>query len=121
MPMPAMIRCWRRRSERCWGAQPGRGRGIMTEHIWYTPAECAALLHAAKHGDHWRAPCPAHGGDNRQSLAIKEGRDRDGQPMTLLHCFAQQCTVADICQAMGIAVCNLFCTQPAYAKTTRSA
>lgn len=88
-------------------------------HHWYGPAEIAALLDATPHGTHWRAACPAHGGGNRQALAIREGRDAAGHPMTLLHCFAHECTVADICAALGIDVRQLFCLEPAYSKATR--
>jgi hypothetical protein len=88
-------------------------------HHWYTPAECAALLGGEAHGDKWRAPCPAHGGSNPTALGIAQGRDRYGNPMTLLHCFANQCPVEDICAAMGIAVKDLFCIQPAYAREHR--
>jgi len=90
-------------------------------HVWYSPADCAALLEATRHGDHWRAPCPAHHGDNPQALQISEGRDSYGNPATLLHCFAHACSIEDICAAMGIHLRNLFCIQPAYAKATRNA
>jgi hypothetical protein len=89
------------------------------EHRWYTPAECAAMLSGVKHGDQYRAPCPAHASDNPQSLTIRQGADRDGNPMTLLHCFAHACPIEDICAAMGIEVRNLFAIHPDYAKATR--
>jgi hypothetical protein len=54
-------------------------------------------------------------------LGIAQGRDRQGNPMTLLHCFARDCPVEDICAAMGIAVKDLFCIQPGYAREHRSA
>ena len=88
-------------------------------HHWYTPAECAALLGGEAHGEKWRAPCPAHGGSNPTALGIAQGRDRDGNPMTLLHCFANQCPIEDICAAMGIEVKALFCIHPTYARATR--
>src|SRR5262245_60268293 len=91
------------------------------EHRWYTPAACAALLLGMQHGTTWRAPCPVHGGASTTPLHIGEGRDRDGHPMTLLHCFAHQCSVEAICAAMGIEVRNLFCIHPDYARETRSA
>jgi len=89
-------------------------------HHWYTPAECAAMLGGVPHGEKWRAACPAHGGENRQSLGIAEGRDREGNPMTLMHCFAHDCPVEDICAAMGITVKNLFCINPLYAREHRN-
>ena len=92
-----------------------------SHHVWYTPENCAAMLEGVKHGDHWRAQCPAHHGENRQSLIIREGRDRDGNPMTLLYCFAHQCSINDLCAAMGIDVRSLFCIHPEYARVTRSA
>jgi hypothetical protein len=88
-------------------------------HVWYTPEECASLLQATRHGAQWRARCPAHGGDNPTSLAISAGEDRNGNPVTLLYCFAHQCKVEDICAAMGIEVVNLFCIQLAYGTETR--
>lgn len=90
------------------------------EHHWYTPAECAAMLGGEQHGEKWRAACPAHGGSNRTALGIAQGRDREGAPMTLLHCFAQHCAVEDICAAMGIEVKNLFCIHPDFARTHRN-
>ena len=89
-------------------------------HVWYTPADCAAMLDATPQGDRWRARCPAHGGDNRDALSIAQGRDAYGNPMTLLHCFAHECSIEDICAAMGLTVRNLFCLQPQYAKATRN-
>ena len=91
------------------------------QHIWYTPAACAAMLEGISQGDHWRARCPAHGGENTQALTIREGKDRYGNPMTLLHCFAHQCSIEDMCAAMGIDVRTLFCIHPDYAKATRAA
>ena len=88
-------------------------------HVWITPAMIAAQLDATRHGDHWRASCPAHGGENTSALAITEGTDADGHPMTLLHCFAHECDIAAICVGLGIQVAQLFCIQPAYAKTHR--
>jgi hypothetical protein len=88
-------------------------------HVWYTPEECASLLQATRHGAQWRARCPAHGGDNPTALAISAGEDRNGNPVTLLYCFAHHCSVEDICAAMGITVANLFCIQLAYGMETR--
>lgn len=88
-------------------------------HRWYTPADCAALLRGVKHGDHYRAPCPLHPG-NPTSLSIRQGRDKYGHPVTLMHCFAFDCAIQDICAAMGIDVRNLFCFHPDYAKATRN-
>lgn len=90
-------------------------------HIWFTPEDCAAMLDGVKHGNHWRAACPAHAGDNPQSLSIREGTDKYGHPMTLLHCFAHGCTFDEICEAMGIPTRNMFCMHPDYAKETRNA
>ena len=39
--------------------------------------------------------------------------------MTLLHCFARNCAVEDICAAMGIEVKDLFCIHPDYAREHR--
>ena len=88
-------------------------------HQWYTPAECAALLGGRRHGAGWRAKCPAHGGNNPDALSIAQGQDNYGNPITLLYCHAHQCSVADICAAIGIQVKNLFCIHPTYARETQ--
>jgi hypothetical protein len=94
--------------------------GTSNAHVWYTPSDCAAMLEATPHGERWRARCPAHGGDNCEALGIAQGRDSYGNPITLLHCFAHDCPIEDICAAMGIKVRNLFCIHPHYAKATRN-
>lgn len=90
-------------------------------HVWYAPADIAAQLDARQHGTTWRAKCPAHGGDNPQSLLIKEGTDKHGHPCTVLKCFAHDCDIRDICAALGIELRQLFCIQPEYAKATKYA
>jgi hypothetical protein len=90
-----------------------------TAHIWYTPAWCAERLGATRHGDKWRARCPVHGGENPQALGIAQGRDAQGNPMTLLHCFAHQCPIEDLCAVLGIEVRNLFCMAPEYPRVMR--
>jgi hypothetical protein len=52
----------------------------------------------------FRARCPAHGGDNRSSLHVGVGADG----RAVLWCFAHQCTVEAIVDALGIAVADLF-------------
>lgn len=94
--------------------------GQHEEHVWYRPEDIAAMLDGVKHGEKWRAACPAHGGENREALGIAEGRDREGNPMTLLHCFAHACPVEDICAALGIAVKQLFCIHPTYVREHRN-
>jgi hypothetical protein len=79
------------------------------------------MLGGEKHGQGWRAPCPGHGGSNPTALGIAEGRDRYGNPMTLLHCFAMACPVEVICENMGIEVKDLFCIHPTYARANRYA
>jgi len=91
------------------------------EHRWYTPADCAALLMGVRHGRQWRAPCPVHGGDSTTCLSIREGVDRYGHPMTLLHCFAHECAIEDLCAEMGIELKSLFCVQPHYAREIQRA
>jgi hypothetical protein len=39
----------------------------------------------------------------------------------LLHCFANQCTIEDICAAMGLDVKDLFCIHPTFARAHRHA
>ena len=84
----------------------------MQSHHWIAPNEIAALLDATPHGQTWRARCPAHGGDNPQSLHIAEGVARDGTPLTLLYCYAHQCSVQDICAALAIPLTGLWCIRP---------
>jgi hypothetical protein len=91
------------------------------EHRWYTPADCSALVLGVQHGRRYCAPCPACQSSRTDALSITEGTDRDGHPMTLLHCFAHQCPIEDICAAMGIEVRNLFAIHPDYARATRNA
>ena len=93
---------------------------LPDNHRWISPSECASLLDATQHGEAWRARCPAHAGDNASALSIREGRDSYGNPMTLLHCHAHQCTIQDICVALGIEVRELFCIHPDYARSTRN-
>ena len=90
-------------------------------HRWYTPADCAAMLLAVRHGNGYRAPCPVHGGESTDCLSIREGKDEQGNPCTLIHCFAHDCDIRDICEEMGIRLCNLFAIQPRYARETRRA
>jgi hypothetical protein len=90
-------------------------------HIWYSPADCSAMLLGMKHGETYRAPCPACHSTRTDALGIRAGKDKYGNPMTLLYCFAHVCPVEDICAAMGIEVRNLFCIQPDYARETRNA
>lgn len=64
----------------------------------------AALDGVRKTGaNSWLARCPAHG-DKRPSLTITE-KD-DGR--VLMYCFAMQCSVADICAAVGVDLAELF-------------
>ena len=90
-------------------------------HRWYTPADCAAMLLAVRHGDRYRGPCPIHGGESTTCLSIREGRDKYGNPCTLIHCFAHECDILDICDVLGIEMVNLFAIQPRYAQETQRA
>lgn len=94
---------------------------MSSDHVWYTPNDIAAALDAHKHGDGWRARCPAHDGDNPATLGIKCGTDKHGNPCTLLYCFAYQCDIRDICEALDISLASLFCIHPEYARATRNA
>lgn len=50
------------------------------------------------HGNRARAQCPAHDGDNPQSLSIVEADDG----RVLAKCFAHDCSWEDICRALGV-------------------
>jgi hypothetical protein len=78
------------------------------------------MLLAMPHGATWRAPCPIHGGDSTTALRISEGRDRYGNPCTLIHCFARGCDIQDICDYLGIHLRNLFSIHPDYARQTKN-
>lgn len=54
-----------------------------------------------KSGRGWMAKCPAHE-DRSPSLSIREAKDR-----ILLHCFSG-CSVAAICEVLGIGIRDLF-------------
>jgi hypothetical protein len=92
-----------------------------TPHVWYTPADCAALLLGVRHGEHYRAPCPVCDSTRPDALSIRQLPDKYGNPCTVFHCFAHDCDVRDICAALGIAVRNLFAIHPDYARETRYA
>ena len=51
----------------------------------------------------WRACCPAHGGSNRNALAILEAPDG----AVLIHCHVMQCAPHDIAAAVGMDVGEL--------------
>ena len=84
----------------------------MEAHHWYSPEEIAGLLSARPQGRGWRGQCPVHGGDNPTSLSIAAGTAKDGNPLTLVHCHAHQCSAVDICLAIGIPVAGLWCVVP---------
>ncbi|RLS51881.1 MAG: DUF3987 domain-containing protein [Planctomycetota bacterium] len=69
-----------------------------------TPLELvlSRLPEATEAGGGWSACCPAHE-DGRASLSVTEGADG----RVLLHCFAG-CRPADICDALGLRVTDLF-------------
>jgi hypothetical protein len=60
------------------------------------------LARVRKSGAGFVASCPVHQ-DKNPSLSIREVSDR-----ILLHCFAQQCDVVDICRAIQIEISDLF-------------
>ncbi len=88
-------------------------------HHWIDPQTVAQWLDATKHGEAWRAKCPAHQSDNPTTLTIQRGTDRYGQPCTLLHCFVG-CGIQAICEALGIPLKALFLTHPDYSKRIQS-
>jgi len=90
-------------------------------HRWFTPADCAAMLLGVKQGASYRAPCPACDSTRTDALSIRQMPDRYGNPRTAFHCFAHDCHVLDICDALGIHIRNLFAIHPDYAKATRNA
>lgn len=65
----------------------------------------ARLEHARRAGPgRWRARCPAHGGKNRQSLAVREMDDG----RVLLFCHAHECSADAIVGAVGLELDVLF-------------
>jgi hypothetical protein len=71
-----------------------------------TAAAIAHRLGGVRRGEGWQALCPAHD-DTTPSLSLREGRDRQGQPCTLLKCHAG-CSLEAICAALGITPRQLF-------------
>lgn len=59
-------------------------------------------VHRRGKQNQWMASCPCHV-DKTPSLAIE---DKSG--LILLHCFSQQCTPTEICDAIGMNVTDLF-------------
>jgi hypothetical protein len=92
-----------------------------TPHIWYTPADCSALLLGMQQGGQYRAPCPVCQSSRTDALSIRQMPDKYGHPCTVFHCFAHGCDVRDICAALGIELRNLFSVHPDYARETRTA
>jgi hypothetical protein len=90
-------------------------------HRWYTPADCAAMLLAMRHGKSYRGPCPVHGGESTDCLSITEGTDKYGHPCTVIKCFAHDCHILDICESMDIELKNLFAITLDYARETQRA
>ena len=62
------------------------------------------LQHVRNCGDGWRAQCPVHEGDNRQSLKIDLAEDG----RILIYCFAQQCPPLEIVNVCGLEIGDLF-------------
>ena len=60
----------------------------------------------------FRARCPAHDGENRESLHASVGADG----RAVLYCFARQCPAEDICGALGLTVADLFPPGHRYAR-----
>jgi hypothetical protein len=52
----------------------------------------------------YRARCPAHDGENRDSLHVALGSDG----RAVLYCFAQGCDFKAICDSLGLEVADLF-------------
>jgi hypothetical protein len=52
----------------------------------------------------FRARCPAHDGDNPQSLHVSIGADG----RAVLYCFARQCEADEVCASLGLRVADLF-------------
>ena len=70
----------------------------MNEPLGLSPDDIAERCDGARRvSDGWRAKCPAHGGDNPESLHIFE---RDGRPF--VKCFAHNCSRESIFESLGI-------------------
>lgn len=57
-----------------------------------------------KTADRYRAKCPVHGGDSHDSLGIKECEDGT----ILIYCYAHECPPAEILQACGMNMTDLY-------------
>lgn len=78
----------------------------MLSTPFVTAPELAQRLGGIRRGGRWQAHCPAHE-DTTPSLSLREGRDRYGQPCTLLKCHAG-CSLEALCTALGITPRQLF-------------
>lgn len=70
--------------------------------VWDALATRGCRPHGKQYN--FRARCPAHDGDNRSSLHVQEGTDG----RAVLYCFAYQCSVEQITDALGLRVADLF-------------
>ena len=65
----------------------------------------ARLEHVQGAGEgKYRAQCPAHDGQSRRSLSIREMPDGT----VMLKCFSHDCAAVDIVQAVGLELADLF-------------
>ncbi len=62
------------------------------------------LEYVRQKGDSYRARCPVHGGDSRDSLSIREADDGK----ILIHCHAHQCPPLEIVNVCGLEMTDLF-------------
>jgi hypothetical protein len=62
------------------------------------------LPQATRSSAGYRAPCPAHGGDNPTALSITEGE----HGAVRLHCFSRDCTQESVLAAIGLTWADCF-------------
>ena len=62
----------------------------------------------------WRACCPAHGGNNPMSLAVRQGDSGH----ILVHCFTNECSVESIAESVGLTLDDLMQDNGEFRKTS---
>lgn len=70
--------------------------------VWVALERADCDPHGPEHS--FRSACPAHGGDNRDALVVREGADG----AAILYCHAHQCTTKELVRALGMSMSELF-------------
>lgn len=55
----------------------------------------------------WISCCPVHD-DKTPSFAVRETIGKSGEPTLMMHCFACQASIDEICGALGLTISDLY-------------